>query len=315
MAQARGYMGQLVADFESTFGTSPGTKKGKILTFNTMEVVGKQNLIDPGTITGTRNSVEPGKGNLSVDGSISVPLDLTAIGYWLKGVFGAPTTTGAGPDYTHVFKIGNTQPSMVLEKGFTDIAQYMRYNGCKISTFKLPFGGDGEAVVSMDIMGATEAIGSTVYDAAATAVTMTRLNNFQASIKEGGTTLAIVQSGDFTLNMGLDGNQYVLGTNGTRGDIPEGIINVTGTLKTLFTDATLLNKGINNTITSLELTYTIAANQSLTFTFPEVLFERTSPPISGPVGVVCDMSWRAFYKTDSNKSAVMVTLKNQTATY
>lgn len=314
MTQARGYLGRLVLDFETTFGSNPVTAAGKKLPFNSLEVSGSQNLIDPATITGTRNPVAPGKGNLSVDGGITIPMDLNAIGYWLKAMFGAPTTTGAGP-YTHVFKVGSSQPSVVLEKGFTDIGQYMLYNGCKISTFKTSFGGDGELTAQMDIMGAKETIGATEYDATPDAVELNRLNNFQASLKEGGVAFATATSGDFNLDFGLDGDQYTIGANGARGDIPEGILNITGSLKTLFADATLLNKGVNGTKSSLEVAFTLSADASLTFLFPEIVYERKTPPISGPAGVSTELGWRAFFGNDVNASAVVVTLKNSIASY
>lgn len=302
-------------DYESAFGTNPTTTAGKKLPFNALEVTGSQNLIDPATITGTRNPVEPGKGNLAVDGNITVPMDLDAIGYWLKAIFGAPTTTGASAPYTHVFKVGNVQPSFVLEKGFTDIAQYFRYNGCKVSTFKVSFGGDGELTAQMDVMGAKETISSSEYDSTPDEIVSNRLNNFQASLKEGGVAIATATTGEMNLDMGLDGDQYTIGANGSRGDIPEGILNVTGTLKTLFQDATLINKGANNTKSSLEIAFTKSASESLTFEYPEIIYERKTPTISGPAGVVAELSWRAFNATDSDKSVVIVTLVNSVASY
>ena len=314
MAQARGYMGQLMLDFETAFGVNPTTAAGKIMPFNSLELVGSQNLIDPATITGTRNPVEPGKGNLSVSGSMTIPMGLKDIGWWLKGMFGAPTTTGT-TNYTHKYKVGNTQPSLVVQKGFTDLGKYMVYNGVKIGTFKLGFGGDAELTASMDLVGATETINSTTYDAAATSVQLQRLNNFQASIKEGGVSVANILSGEIDLDFGLDSTQYVIGKNGTLGDIPEGIIKVSGNIKALFTDTTLLEKGINNTESSLEVAFTIDANNSLTLSIPELIYERKTPPISGPSGVVVELNWKGYYTDGADASAMVVTLKNSVATY
>ena len=307
-------MGQLMLDFETAFGTNPTTAAGKIMPFNSLELVGSQNLIDPATITGTRNPVEPGKGNLSVSGSLTVPMGLKDIGWWLKGMFGAPTTTGT-TNYTHKYKVQNTQPSLVVQKGFTDLGKYMLYNGVKIGTFKLGFGGDAELTASMDLVGATETIGTSTYDAAATSVQLQRLNNFQASIKEGGVSVANILSGEIDLDFGLDSTQYVIGKNGTLGDIPEGIIKVSGNIKALFTDTTLLEKGINNTESSLEVAFTIDANNSLTFSIPELIYERKTPPISGPSGVVVELNWKGYYTDGADASAMVVTLKNSVATY
>ena len=58
-----------------------------------------------------RDPLEPIKDALTADGNVVVPLDAEAYGYWLKGAFGSPQTTGAGPN-THLFESGNwTLPS------------------------------------------------------------------------------------------------------------------------------------------------------------------------------------------------------------
>lgn len=315
MAQARGYKTQLVLDYETAFGVAPVTPAGIKMPFNTMEVVGAQNLIDPATITGTRNPVAPGKGNLSVSGPVTIPMDSNCLGYWLKAIFGNPVTVGAAAPYTHTFKLGDTQPSLVIEKAFPDITKYMKYAGCKVSTFKATFGGDGELTASMDIVGATEAISGTPYDAAASTPVFNRLNNFQASIKEGGVTLADVTSFELNLDMGLDTTNYTIGAQGALGDIPEGIVAVNGTIKALFKDTTLLDKAIANTETSLELTLSQDADNHVIFTFPEVIYERKSPAITGPGGVSLELSWRAYYSNDAGASAVKVEVKNAIATY
>lgn len=64
----------------------------------------QHNKIDP-------SSFAPALPNPS--GGISVPLDLAQFGHWLRSMFGAPTTTGSAPDYTHVFNSGGNQPGLV----------------------------------------------------------------------------------------------------------------------------------------------------------------------------------------------------------
>lgn len=440
MTQARNYKSKLVLDFETTFGANPGSAAGLIMPFNACEILEKQNLIEVGTIRGNRNPVQPVLGRKSVDGSLTVPMDYNAIGYWLKSLLGDPTTTnlstagyltgaisvddtigtwtavtdgsfnitinGSANDitglnfstdsdmddvaariqaairvvatggftlatvtytastkyfkitsgtlgtassvalltaaasgtnisgasfmkcaaspaaatagvtqYQHLFKVGDSQPSLVLSKEFSDISQYFLYNGCKISTFQHAFGEDKEYVASMEVMGAGRTLSGSAYDGSATEVTLDRINGFQASLKEGGSTSAIVTGGDFTINAGLDGNQYVLGSTGKRGDIPEGIMQVSGTIAALFTDATLLNKGINATESSLEVIYTKDTVTSLSFEFPEIQYEVTDPVVTGPVGAMVNLAWRGFYTNDADASAVVVTLKNTTIDY
>ena len=313
--QAKGSMGRLVIDYETAFGADPASPVGLSLPFNTNEIEAKQNLINAATITGTRNPAQPGLGRVTVEGGLTVPMCYASFGYWLKAMFNSPTTTGTTPNYTHAFKVATSQPSMVIEKGFTDITQYEKFNGCKLNTITLNFGEDSELVASLDILGAKRTLSGTPYDATVTAVVLDRMNNFQASIKEGGSTIADVLSGSIVISSNLDGSNFTVGAGNARGSIPEGQYSVTGTLKVLFKDLTLLNKGINATESSLELIFTKDANTSLSIAVPELQYNATSPKISGPAGIVLDLSFSAYYGNGSDASAAVVTLKNQTATY
>lgn len=314
MAQARGYLSKVALDFETTFGTDPGSPNGLSMPVNSFDVKSSRNLNTAQTIRGNRNPAEPFDGNVRVNGSAVVPVDAIAFGYWLKAMFGNPTTSGSGT-YTHTFKVGDTQPSMVLEKAFaTATPTYAKMNGCKVGKMSMQVGGDGELTANLDIEGAKETIGTTAYDATLTAVQLSRFNNFQAAIKEGGVALASCTDFSFDLDFGLDTEVYTIGGGGTRGDIPEGILAVSGTMTVLFENTALLTKAQNSTETSLELTFTAGAN-ILKFTFPEVRLQMNTPGISGPTGIRLELPWVAYYGNDAGASAVKVELTNSQATY
>lgn len=314
MTQALGSNARLLLDFETTFGQSPTTKAGKVVPFNTFDVKSKQTMKDPATITGNRNPMAPFRGNITTDGTAVVPVDEQAIGYWLKGLFGAPTTTGSADPYTHVFKVASSQPSMVFEKGFTDLGQYSVINGCKVNNFKVSFGGEDELTASIDILGAKEAFSGTQYEVSPTTIPLNRFTNLQASIEEGGAAVAYVTKGDFTISGNLDGTQYAVGNNGVRSDIPVGVYKITGNVTALFDSTALMDKSISGVESSLKVKFT-SGTHSLEFLFPEITYERTTPSITGPAGVLITLPFHAYYKDDSNASAVKVTLVNGVSTY
>lgn len=314
MTQAQGSQGRLVIDYEASFGQNPATKAGIAIPFNTFDVKSKQNMKDPVTITGTRNPVAPALGNVSVEGNVVVPVDEKAIGYWLKGLLGSPVTTGSANPYQHVFKVGAMQPSMVLEKGFLDISQYALLNGCKISSFKVSFGGDEELTASVEIKGGKESLSAAAYTASPNVIDLARFNNIQASVDEGGSAIATITKGEFTIDAGLDGNQYTVGNGGYRGDIPAGIYKISGSITALFDGATLLDKAMNGTTSSLKVKFA-AGTHSLEFMFPEIIYERSTPGITGPAGVLVTLPFHAFYGTNTDKSAVKATLINNVASY
>lgn len=317
MAQARGYKSQVVIDFETTFGADPTTVNGLGMPINSWNVKASRALNTAQTLTGTRNPAQPFQGNVSVSGDAVVPVDLIAFGWWLKAMFGAPTTTGASAPYTHKFKVGDTQPSLVVEKkfDFSSAQSYIKQNGVKIGSMEITFGGDGELVANLSIVGATESQpGTTPYDATVTTVSMSRVNNFQAAITEGGSAIATITDLTLRVDFGLDTESRVIGGGGVLGDIPEGIVAVSGSLTALYTDNTLLAKGYGVTESSLAVTLTNGTH-SLKFEIPELFYQWNTPGVTGPAGVRQEMEFQGFYNNGSDASAIVATLINAQATY
>lgn len=250
-------------------------------------------------------------------GVLSAAASGTNISATMKCTASFATATAGLDLYSHKYVISTSaQPSLVVEKGFTDLGHYFKYNGVKVGGFKLVVGEDGELVGNVDLLGSNETPSNTAYDSTPTDVVLTRINNFQAVLKEGGSETALVKTAEFNFNMGLDGNQFVIGAGNKRGDIPEGMVAVTGTIKALFTSMALLNKGINTTESSQEVIFTDASNGStLSIKVPEIYYDRTSPSITGPAGVELDLNWRGFYDNNADASAAVVTLVNSVSTY
>lgn len=313
MAQARGSNAQVVICYESAFGVTPATPTGIRLPFNSSEIQSKQNLIESNTITGSRNPTQPGRGNVSVSGSMVIPVDKIGIGYILKALLGTPNTTGT-TTYTHVYKPKSTVPSLVIEQGFTDINAYEVFNGCKINQLSLSAGGDGELTASVDIVGSKETDGSSSFVTTPTTFSVEKFGNFQAAIKEGGATIANVTQMELQIANNLDTNQYVIGGGGVLGDIPEGMFQVSGSITAFFENLTLLNKAVNNTESSLELKFT-SGSHSLAFSIPELLYERNSPGVSGPAGITINMPFWVYYNDSTEVAALVATLINSQASY
>lgn len=311
--QARGYKSSMMVDFEASFGEAPKKKAGYVLPMNSNELVKNQTLIESDTITKTRNDSQPALGRVSVEGDIVMPADYVAIGYMLKALFGAPVTSGEEATKTHTFTVGDDQPSMIVEKGFPDLNKYIRYTGVKINIMKLEYGQDQEMTISYNVMGAAREQSGTAYTSSPTVVPLQRIAQNDAYIKIGGTESRIVKEGSIEINANLDGDQYVVGGGGVRGDIPEGIMKVNGTIKALFTDTEWLDKADNGESVPVEIGFKRADGTTLSFTMPTVQFEPFDAPISGPAGVTVDVTWRAF--SADGTSIVTVVVKNNQVSY
>jgi hypothetical protein len=317
MTQAQGFNAQLIMDYESEFGKLPADVAGVKLPVNSSQIKSKQSFIETSTITGNRSAAAPIRGNIDVSGAVVIPVDEEAIGYWLKAMFGNPTTTPSATGqngYTHSFKPGLVQPSLLLEQGFTDIGVFELFKGCKINKFAVNFGGDAELTASIDIMGATETIQTASFCAAPATVNWSRYGNFQASLQEGGAALAIVTNASLNIEFGLSADNYTLGGNGFRTAIPEGVIKVSGEIKAFFENRTLLDKAINGAESSLVFKLTNGGN-SLEFGLGEVVYERNSPVIEGTKGIMIDLPYRAYYQNSAQGGIITATLVNAKTAY
>ena len=309
MAQQKGSNVKVLLGFESTFGQAPSA--GYSLYINSSGLRETQAVNAPATLTGSRNPAVPFRGNRDVRGTIVVPIDSTCMAYWLKAMFGDPTTTGTDP-YTHEYKIGDTMPSFTFETGFEDLAtnEYQRFLGCKVSGFSLTVGGDGELTGNIDVVGASGSLESSSFDASPTSVSLNRVNNFQAAIEEGGATLSNATELTINVNFGLDDSVYVIGGSGTRGSLPEGTVEVSGNLKALFEDVSLLNKALNGTESSLKLTITASASSIFELEIQELQYERNSVDVPGPQGLLVDLNFRGYYDDGSEASAIVARVTN-----
>ena len=442
MSQAKGYMGRTAIFFEPTYKGTPSPKNGIIIPFNKNNIQLTQGIIKTNTILNRRDSARPGLGRKTVGGSLVLPSCYRTMGYFLKAMFGAPTTTGGttagyvtgatgvtttigtwnaitdgsfsvtingvahditaidlslaadmdavaaaiqvkvraiatggftlatvawqvgttnfkitsgtlgvassvsalsaaatGTDisgasfmkchaavatltagtgrYTHVYKITNTeQPSLKVEKGFTDLGKYYLADGIKIAKFSTAYGiGDNEHIHTLDILGSSETESNSEYDASATALVLSRMNDYESSIKEGGATVANISNIEFALELGLDPEQFGIGGGNVRTSLPEGQVALTGKIVAFFTDTTILAKAMAGTKSSIEVKSENSAGDSLTYKLSEMMYSVTTPVIEGPTGVKLTADISAFYENDAGNSSLITTLVNDVPSY
>jgi len=312
-AQARGFFQELLLGYESTYGTSPASGSYVKVPFNSIGLGSDEEFIDSGTIDGNRFTVEPILGNISVGGSISVPVDVRNFPYWLKALFGTPATSGSGPTYTHVFYPQNDSVSMTLERGLTDISRYHLFNGCKINSFSFEFAKGQELVCNMEILGKGEVYGTTTIDGAPSAAVFQRFNAKQVSVEEGGGVTTDVKDLTIDVSNDLDGDVYTLDGSGFRDSLPDTSFMVNGNYSALYKDSTFYTKMINNTETSLTVTTDDGTN-SIVISIPECKYPRKSPEDNAAGPIYLPVEFKA-YKQDESDAPLTITVVNDVASY
>lgn len=211
-------------------------------------------------------------------------------------------------------------PSLLIEKGNTDIAQYFKYNGNKIARISFSVKPKGYQDFTFGIVGAKETVGSSPFDATPADAGYQPFDGFSiASILEGGSAIANVSLVDnITIENNIESGDdtYFCGGAGERGVLSEGDIKVSGKIRAMFENLTLYNKAINNTESALKIVYQLGTgdgatdNESFEFLFPELKYSPNTPLISGPQGIFVELPFEAYYDNDAFATTMQVTVKN-----
>jgi hypothetical protein len=212
---------------------------------------------------------------------------------------------------------------MTIEKQFPDLAvpKYFLYNGCKVNSFKCSGKTEGMIDCSVALIGAKETINSATFDDATTDLGHTPFDGFEGSLKQGGSSLAVVTQFDFTLENGLDGNTYVIDGTGERHSLPAGQAKITGNITTLFEDTVLYALALAHTETTFEIHLTkgtgdgTTGNEKMSFYFDELIFRPQAPVIQGPTGMLVDIPFTAYLNDDADLSALRMELLTSEATF
>lgn len=243
-----------------------------------------------------------------------IPLGIS--GTFTLGAGTVKKVTTAATTYKHTIAFGGRLPSLLIEKGFTDISQYLKYNGCVCGKMDLTANNEGFQTVSFDFPGQKETTGSSSFDSTMTDLGKTSFSAFQGTIEEGGSAIAyVMNSPKLSVDNALDTDKYPWGGGGLRSSIPEGRVKVNGSIEAMFQDMTLYNKAVNNTTSSLKLIYTkgtgagTAGNEYLDIYLPLLKYSRDAPTIGGEGGVLVNLPFEAFWESGQTSICIM-TLKN-----
>ena len=311
MSQAQGSSVSLRVGVEPAFGTDATATK-EVPFIPTLTLSQTQNQNESGAMNGTRDASPPFLGYKSAQSTFSVPLDSKLAGYWMKAFLGtasAPVDNGNGT-YTHTFTRNDTTlPSFTIEKAHTDIGSYQKGNGFRGNTFTVNFGGEDEVKLDLEFLGQKVTLGAAELAVPATGQEGVRFEPFQCSLT-GATN---VKTASLTFANNLDGNQYVIGDGGERGDIPLGMIGVSGSITALYENDTLLTTALNSTEISLTFTFTNGTN-TIDFVIDELKLEPTGVDVSSPLGIEQTFNFKAYWKDGASNSSLKVVLTNDVST-
>ena len=312
MARAVGARAQLAAAFETTYGTAPATGF-TLMPFARASLGSEQGLLDNELLGYGRDPLAPVLDAVTADGDLTVPIDTDAWGIWLKGAFGAPTTTGT-TNFTHTFKSGGwALPSMAIEVGTPDVPRFAMFRGCMVDRLSWSMQRSGLVTATVGLVAQNEVAATATAAGTPAAVNVQRFGSFNGSVKRNGTQLGNIVGAEITYSNNLDRVETIR-SDGLIDGADAGIASLTGSIDVRFADTTLLDQALAGTPCALEFSYVLNANTSFVLTAHAVYLPRPRVSIDGPQGVQVSFDWQAALDPTARVMCTAV-LKNQRATY
>lgn len=224
-----------------------------------------------------------------------------------------PVTESAGSGKTvdlvgKRLDIGTTLTTFSVERAFLDLAQYQVFTGLAVNEFYLTLQPEQIVGGRFNVLAmAVAALSGSSLGSPSAAPTHDPFASFDGVMYEGGTQTAIATGLEMTLNNGRSLNP-VIGAK-TSPDVFEGTAKISGTLTAFFNSATLLNKFVNETASSLWF----KLNDLNGTDFMNIVLGRVkyaggeiNPPQEGPAPI--SMPFRAL--EDDNGTSISIQRSN-----
>lgn len=302
---------RVILDYETAFKTEPGVSTAVVIPHSTLTCSVDQAPQQSSRLQAGRHSYLPFYGNKTITGTLTGPVCTETIGFILKCFLGEPDSTSV-----HTFTVQTETPSFLIEKQFTDLGLYYKYNGCKATSLSFTFNNNNELLYNLGFMGASETKGTSSYDADPEVISdELSFNNVDLdTFEEAGASSDIVN--ELVLNLANNGvaMAYGLSEQGVATYVCEGRCEVTGTISGVFANDSLLLKGRNHTESSLDWTLTKGSN-SIQFTIDELQYSQNSPNIDGPGMSTLDLSFIGYYQDSTAGSDIEIVLTNDRSSY
>jgi tail tube protein len=312
MSRAQGARAQTLLAFESTYGTPPATGYWR-MPFASNSLGSGQPLLESELLGYGRDPIDPTLDVITVDGGMTVPIDLQSWGVWLKAAFGAPSTVNASGVYTHEFTSGNwVLPSMSIEKGMPDVPQFSMCSGVMVNTISWTMQRGGLLTANVTLNAQGEEDDTTSQDASPTDWVITRLGQFNGSVKHNASQMADVMSAQVNYNNNLDLIDTIR-DDGKIDGIDPSMASLSGSVTLRFSSTALLDQATSGVPCALEFGFTRSATEKFVLNVPRVFLPRPKVSIEGPAGVQATFDWQAA--KDGNNPMCTATLVNDVAAY
>ena len=285
MAFAQGSRSSLSYIVESTFGITPADNFQN-LPFSTHSLNMTKERVAGTDIQADRMSRVDRHGNRQVAGDITADLRDTDFDDFLQAAM--LNTWNA-----NVLKVGTTPMYFSIEDYAADINQARLFTGCSVNTLSVALAPNAMVTGTFGIVGKDMTISASpkTQDAATGAAPF---DAYSGDLEIGGSVAAIVTAMDFTLTNGF-APTFVVGDDSAP-SLEVGDAVVEGTISAYFEDASLLNRFIDETDTSLKVT--VGDNEvtpnTMEFFFPRCKINSADVGVDGPTSRIISLTFVAL---------------------
>lgn len=268
---------------------------------------GMQNLSDP---------TEPAPGLPEHRIEIEAPLCIAQLPFWLRAFFGAPATTGAPSDYTHIFRSGAAVLPYVSIQHQRQASDFARHLGCVGESFRIKLDpeADGFGRVMMSFIGISETQASATGLGTVTAApTLDRPAERLANILYNAVSGGVVMSGEINFKRKLKRVRVADATGLPRAIQYDGKSELTGSLRCRYENRTMLNDAIANTERALVMELLRTSVRGIRMTVAHGLLDEVPVGADGPDGVEIDIPLTGFQ--NASDAALQVTALSSVASF
>jgi Phage tail tube protein len=306
---AQGMKEALYLGLESSFKVMPTTVNGVKVPVINPSLKPSRNTFTSQALTGSPEPRPIRFGKTGCDGSFTIEGSQDSLATPLYGMFGAADVSGTTGFYDHIFTMDNPKP-MWFEEQHTDISQYAQANGMYIGSAAFNLAAEGLMQVAFTAMGAKYKLAASSF-INGTSVDQTGdlpLSYLYNAVEIGGSANGILESLTLNVNRNL-GKQSAMDATNELAVIFSQIASVSGTIKALFTDETVMNYGLNGTETSLRVFIPAGSGLGMVIYMPTVVFSPGSITTNGTGLCSIDGNFTAYARGSASDIAPVIRSK------
>ena len=213
----------------------------------------------------------------------------------------------------NILKAGTTQQYFTIEREFADIKQFELFRGCSVNTLSLDIQSNAMVTGTIGFVGKGVSFATTTAAKTQTAsYTHSPVDGFHGSLKEGGANIAVITSISLSIENGIEAAN-IIGSDEAAALVP-GRINCTGSVSAYFENMSLLQKFVDETESSLEITLGDGGPGSYIITLSRIKYTGGDNGLDGEGPVMLDMPFQALLNSSAGTNVQIQRIPTATTT-